>query len=72
MSLHEDLQAVLEAHEPMVDGWVIAYETTTLDDDGDLGGGYGIEVAGGTTKALGLLEITRARILHSFTSSYDD
>lgn len=72
MSLHDDIQAVLEAHEPMVDGWVIAYETTTLDDDGDLGGAYGLMVDGGTTKALGLLEITRARIMRPFTSSYDD
>ena len=71
MSLSDDIQKDIEEYEPMVDGWVLSYETTTINEDGDLGGQWGLALRGGTSQALGLMAITTSRLTAQFNGRTD-
>ena len=68
---HDQLRAainnVMDAQEVAVTSWVIAYETQGIDDDGDIGGGWGAVLSASQVTALGLCRLVARDIEHAST-----
>lgn len=63
---HNDTRAHLseqmKGHEKMIRGWVLLYETTGMDDDGDLTGSWGAIYSATSPTIVGLCELAIERI----------
>ena len=68
---HDQLRAavntVMDAQDIAVTSWVIAYETQDIDDDGDIGGGWGAVLSASQPTALGLVRLVARDIEHAST-----
>lgn len=68
---HDRLRAaiseVMADQEVAVTSWVIAYETQGIDDDGDIGGGWGAVLSASQPTALGLVRLVARDIEHAST-----
>lgn len=68
---HDQLRAaintVMAAQGITVTSWVIAYETQGIDDDGDIGGGWGAVLSASQPTALGLVRLVARDIEYAST-----
>ena len=67
-AVRDAVRAALDTHSgEIVTGFVLAYETAGVDDDGDLGGGWGAIYSASQPAALGLCRLVIHDIEHQST-----
>jgi len=55
---HDVIKQAIETFEPMVTNWTLTFETSQLEDDGDLSGAWGMLLSDPPSIAhVGLLEM---------------
>ena len=68
---HDQLRAavndVMSAQGVTVTSWFIAYETSAIDDDGDVGHAWGAVLSASQPVALGLCRLVARDIEHAST-----
>ena len=69
--LQDDLQAVILKYQPMATNWVLALETTELDEDGDIGGSWTcITSSPSSLSHMTLAHLTHQRLEHAHKVSW--
>ena len=63
-TLREHVHNAVAASPSVITGWIFLYETSALDEDGDLGGAWGAVMSASRPTALGLCELAANDMRH--------